>query len=246
MEFHPQFSLVPTHAVYMVWISAALTFLVLFVGARLVARATVSTGRYAHLVEAMVDFVRVSIVDEFLGEHGRRWFGFVATLFFFLLFSNLLGKLPWTWLESPTSLIDVTAILAVMVFLTAAGVGMWRLGPWAFLKRKLLLPDAPLPLRILCIPIMFLVWLAEPFSLCVRLFANMTAGHIVIVTFATAELVGGVWLWNSGTWQKLMVSLPFALTVVLLVFELAVAAIQAFIFALLSALYVSESLEEHH
>ncbi|NQU10915.1 F0F1 ATP synthase subunit A [bacterium] len=223
-----------------------MTFVILFVGARLIASAPVSTGRYAHLVEAMVDFVRVSIVDEFLGEHGRRWFGFFAALFFFLLFSNLLGKLPWLWLESPTSIIDVTAIMAALVFVIAQGVGICKHGLWGHVKKKLLLPDAPLLLKIMGIPIMFLVLLAEPFSLCVRLFANMTAGHMIIITFATAELVGGVWLWNSGLWQKPLASLPFALSVVLLVFELAVAFIQAFIFTLLSALYLSESLEEHH
>jgi F-type H+-transporting ATPase subunit a len=74
----------------------------------------------------------------------------------------------------------------------------------------------------------------------------MTAGHKVLVTFAVAELVGGVWLWNAGTWQKAVAALPFALSVVLLAFELFVAFIQAFIFTLLSALYLSESLEEHH
>lgn len=246
MEFHPQFSLIPDHAVYMVWLSAGLTFLVLFIGARLIAGAAVVGGRFANFVEAMVDFVREQIVEEFLGEHAKKWFGFFAALFFFLLFSNLLGKIPWLKLESPTAIIDVTAAMAVLVFVVAQLVGIVRLGPVGYFRKKFVLPGAPLILQILAVPIMLLVLIAEPFSLCVRLFANMTAGHIIIVTFATAELIGGLYLWQAGWWQKLAASLPFALTVVLLAFELFVAFIQAFIFTLLSALYLSESLEEHH
>lgn len=246
MEFHPSFSLVPGHAVYMVWLSAALTFIVLFLGARLIASTTVSSSRFAHFVEAMVEFVRGNIVEEFLGHHGKKWFGFFASLFFFLLFANLLGKIPWLELESPTSLIDVTVAMAVMVFVIAQLVGIFKLGVVGYFKKKFLLPGAPWWVQPLAVIIMPIVLLAEPFSLAVRLFANMTAGHQVLVTFATAELIGGVYLWNAGMWQKLVASLPFAISVVLIGFELFVAFIQAFIFALLSALYLSESLEEHH
>jgi F-type H+-transporting ATPase subunit a len=94
---------------------------------------------------------------------------------------------------------------------------------------------------------MVLVLLAEPFSLAVRLFANMLAGHMVLLTFATAQMVGGVWLISHPSIvAKLASVLPFGLSVVLLGFEFFVAFIQAFIFTLLSALYLSESLEEHH
>ena len=246
MEFHPNFSLRPDHGVYMVWMAAAITIVVLVVGARLIARGLTTTGKFANLVDSMVEFVRTNIVEEFLGHHSKAWFGFFATLFFFLLFANLLGKLPWIHLESPTGLIDVTAIMAVMVFVVAQGVGVWKLGLGGYFKKKFLLPGAPWWVQPLAVVIMPIVLLAEPFSLAVRLFANMTAGHKVLVTFATAELVGGVWLWNAGTWQKLVATLPFALSVILMAFELAIAFIQAFIFTLLSALYLSESLEEHH
>lgn len=246
MEFHPTFSMSPDHAVYMVWLSAALTFVIMVAGARVIASAAVSTSRFGQLVEAMVEFVRESIVDEFLGHHGRKWFGFFAALFFFLLFANLLGKIPWLWLESPTSIIDVTAALAVFVFLIAQIVGVINLGPVGYFKKKFLLPGAPWWVQILAVVIMPIVLIAEPFSLCVRLFANMTAGHKVLVTFATAELIGGLYLWQGGLGGKALASLPFLVSVILVAFELFVAFIQAFIFALLSALYLSESLEEHH
>ena len=235
-----------THEVMMVWIAAGLTVLVLGVGARLITASQVVTGRFGNLVESMVDFVRENIAQEFLGEHWKTWFGFFASLFFFILFANLLGKLPILGFESPTGNINVTAALAVMVFVVAQLVGIVKLGPTGYFKKKFLLP-APLWVQIPAIPIMFLVLLAEPFSLAVRLFANMTAGHMVLFTFATAQMVGGVWLLNHPNMLvKAAAALPFALSVVLVAFELFVAFIQAFIFTLLSALYLSESLEEHH
>ena len=236
-----------TQTVKMVWLAAGLTVIVLVIGARLIARSVVTTGRFAILVEAMVDFVRTNIVEEFLGEHAKKWFGFFAAIFFFILFANLLGKLPIPRFESPTSNINVTAALAVMVFVVAQVVGLVKLGPLAYFKKKFLLPGAPWWVQPLAVIIMPIVLLAEPFSLAVRLFANMFAGHMVLVTFATAQVVGGVWLLHHpNVFAKAAATLPFALSVVLLMFELFIAFIQAFIFALLSALYLSESLEEHH
>jgi F-type H+-transporting ATPase subunit a len=247
--------------VYMLWIAAGLTIVLLVAGARAIATSAASGGRFANLVEALVDFARENIAEAFLGEHAKKWFGFCASLFFFILFANLLGKLPGPVygsaghaidpeprfvLETPTGNINVTAALAVMVFVIAQGVGLANLGPIGYFKKKFLLP-APLWVQIPAIPIMVLVLLAEPFSLAVRLFANMTAGHKVIVTFMVADLVGGMWLLTQApVWAKPVSVLPFALTVGLLGFELLIAFIQAFIFALLSALYLSESLEEHH
>lgn len=245
-----------THEVVLVWIAAALTLVVMTVGARLIASNLATTGRFANLVEALVEFVRTSIVEEFLGEHAKKWFGFFAALFFFLLFANLLGKLPGPvfrgadeprfWLESPTANINVTAGMAIFVFLVAQITGLIKLGPLGYFKKKFLLPGAPWWVQPVAVVIMPIILLAEPFSLAVRLFANMTVGHKVIVTFAVAELVGGVWLIRQGGLWAVLAALPFALSVILLAFELFVAFIQAFIFTLLSALYLSESLESHH
>jgi F-type H+-transporting ATPase subunit a len=235
-----------SHDVLLIWIAAAMTLVVMVAGARLITGELATTGKFANLVESMVDFVRSNIVEEFLGHHAKAWFGFFATLFFFILFSNLLGKIPIPGLHSPTGNINVTVALAVLVFVVAQMVGMVKLGPWGYFKKKFLLP-APLWVQIPAVPIMFLVLLAEPFSLAVRLFANMTAGHMVLLTFATAQMVGGVWLLGQeSVLVKAAAALPFALSVILVAFELFVAFIQAFIFTLLSALYLSESLEEHH
>jgi F-type H+-transporting ATPase subunit a len=162
------------------------------------------------------------------------------------LFCNLLGKLPIPFFQTPTGNWNVTGALAVAVFAIAQIVGVFNLGPVGYFKKKFLLP-APLWVQIPAIPIMFLILLAEPFSLAVRLFANMLAGHMVILTFATAQMVGGLWLLHHPSWLvRPAAALPFAVTVILLALEFFIAFIQAFIFALLSALYLSESLEEHH
>jgi F-type H+-transporting ATPase subunit a len=245
-----------SHDLKLVWVAAGITMILMVAAARAITAGLTTTGKFGHLMESLVDFVRGSIVEEFLGSHGKAWFGFFAALFFFLLFANLMGKLPGPvyngveephfWLESPTANINVTAGMAIFVFLVAQVVGVIKLGPLGYFKKKFLLPGAPWWVQILAVLIMPIVLLAEPFSLAVRLFANMVAGHKVLVTFAVAELVGGVWLWNAGTLHKLIAILPFSLSVILLAFELFVAFIQAFIFTLLSALYLSESLEEHH
>ncbi len=242
-----EISLAVTRDVIMVWLAASVAFVILFAGARVIAASTVATGRYANFVEAMVNFVDENICREFLGHHARKWFGFFASLFFFILFANLLGKIPLPFLHSPTSNINVTLALAVMVFVVAQVVGLIKLGPLGYFKKKFLLPGAPVWVNCLAVFIMPLVLLAEPFSLCVRLFANMTAGHMVLFTFATAQMVGGVWLLGQESiLAKAAAVMPFALSVILVAFELFVAFIQAFIFTLLSALYLSESLEEHH
>ena len=123
----------------LVWIAAAITMVIMIAAARVISSSLVSTGKFGNLMESMVDFVRSNIVDEFLGHHGKAWFGFFAALFFFLLFSNLMGKIPGPvyhgaeephfWLESPTGNINVTAGMAIFVFLVAQAVGVIKLGP---------------------------------------------------------------------------------------------------------------------
>jgi F-type H+-transporting ATPase subunit a len=252
MGEHPHFVHVPislgplnldiTNEIVVMWLAAGLTLLVFGLAARRLAVSAVATDRFTNLVEAMLLFVRDNVAGEFLGEHTRRWLVFIGALFFFILFNNVLGKLPLHfYVVTPTSNISVTAALALLVFVVAQGVGLFKLGPVGYFKRKFLLP-APLWVQIPAIPIMFLVLLAEPFSLAVRLFANMLAGHMVM----TMVTMGGLFLAAQHFLVAPLTVVPFALAVLLLAFELFIAFIQAFIFALLSALYLSECLEEHH
>lgn len=105
-----------TNYVVMLWLAAGLTFLFLALAGRAVSVA--GTGRFPNLVEALLDFVRANISEAFMGHHGAKWFPFVATVFFFVLFNNLLGMVPVPgYFQAATSKLNVTAIMAVMVFI---------------------------------------------------------------------------------------------------------------------------------
>jgi F-type H+-transporting ATPase subunit a len=233
-----------TNEILLIWAAGAATFLTFLLAARKLSASATSTSRFTMLIESAIDFVRMEVAEAFLGHHAKRWFPFVAALFFFVLFANLIGKIPVPWfIVTPTGNINVTAALAIFVFIVAQVVGLAKMGPLAYCKRKFLLPGAPLWVQPLAIIIMPIVLLAEPFSLAVRLFANMTAGHQIIAVISGFGLMFAA---SKHLWVKPLAALPFGFVVVMLAFELFVAIIQAFIFALLSALYLSESLEDHH
>ena len=225
-------------------LATVLTFLFL-VGAARAVNVT-GAGRFPNLVEAMLDFVRENISDAFMGHHGSKWFPFVATVFFFILFNNLLGLVPIPgYFHAPTGNLNVTATMAIMVFLIVQAVAIKTHGFKYYLG--LLFPkSAPAWLRFSLMPFIELIGIfARPFSLAIRLFANMTAGHQIVIVLVTGELIGVTWMLSHGFW-KLVVPAPFVGVIVMDAFEIFVAFIQAFIFALLTALYLGEALEESH
>ena len=226
-------------------LATVLTFLFL-VGAARAVNVT-GTGRFPNLVEAMLDFVRENISDAFMGHHGSKWFPFVATVFFFILFNNLLGLVPVPgYFHAGTSNLNVTAVLAIVVFLVVQVVAVKQHGPKYYLG--LLFPkSAPAWLRFSLMPLIELIGVfARPFSLAIRLFANMTAGHQIILVLLTGELIGVTYLLHQGMFMKILAPLPLLGVIVMDAFEIFVAFIQAFIFALLTALYLGEALEESH
>jgi F-type H+-transporting ATPase subunit a len=234
-----------TNFVVIICLGALLTFLFL-VGAARAVNVT-GTGRFPNLVEAMLDFVRENIAEAFMGEHGAKWFPFVATVFFFILFNNLLGLVPIpSYFHAGTSNLNVTAVLAIVVFLVVQAVAVKQHGLKYYVG--LLFPKtAPAWLRFTLMPFIELIGVfARPFSLAIRLFANMTAGHQIIVVLLTGELIGVTYLLRQGFFMKLLSPLPLIGVIVMGGFEIFVAFIQAFIFALLSALYLGEALEESH
>lgn len=234
-----------TNFVVIICLGALLTFLFL-VGAARAVNVT-GTGRFPNLVEAMLDFVRENIAEAFMGEHGAKWFPFVATIFFFILFNNLLGLVPIpSYFHAGTSNLNVTAVLAIVVFLVVQAVAVKQHGLKYYVG--LLFPKtAPAWLRFTLMPFIELIGVfARPFSLAIRLFANMTAGHQIIVVLLTGELIGVTYLLRQGFFMKLLSPLPLIGVIVMGGFEIFVAFIQAFIFALLTALYLGEALEESH
>jgi F-type H+-transporting ATPase subunit a len=172
------------------------------------------------------------------GEHGLKFFPLVFSLFMFVLFTNLVGLIPYTF--SVTSQIVVTATLALLVFFTVIIHGFWQHG-LHFLK--LFAPSGtPIAILPLIIVIELLSFLARPISHSVRLFANILAGHI------TLQLVAGfvVMIGALGVGGWFGATLPLVFTVALYALELLVALLQAYVFAILTCIYLNDSLHPAH
>ena len=234
-----------TNFVIMLWVATGLTFLFL-VGAAWALRPT-GEGRFPNMVEALLEFVRENVSEAFMGHHGAKWFPFIATVFFFILFGNLLGLVPVPgYFHAATSNLNVTATMALIVFLIVQGVAV-RVHGLKYYLGMLFPKSAPAWLRYTLMPFIELIGIfARPFSLAIRLFANMTAGHQIILVLLTGELVGVTWMLRQGLMWKMVSPAPFVFAIIMNAFEIFVAFIQAFIFALLTALYLGEALEESH
>jgi F-type H+-transporting ATPase subunit a len=195
-------------------------------------------------MEAMALYVRQDVILPNVGHHGDGYVPYLLSLFFFILTMNLLGLLPWG--ATATGNIAVTAALAVMAFIVVEVTGMRSLGPRGYLKTIFYLPSG-LPggiggsiLKVVLLavmtPIELIGKLAKPFALAVRLFANMTSGHVLVLA-----LIGLTFLFQSYT-VGLGASL-LATGVMLL--ELFVALLQAYVFTLLTAVFIGLMREAH-
>lgn len=223
-----------THGVLMLWVAAALTLLLLIPACR--RRGPIPRGTLQNLFEAMVSYVEREVVTEGIGAEGRLWAPFLLATFFFILFGNLLGLVPVPGLfGSATANINVTAALATVVFALTVWIGIRRHGPGGFLRR-FMPADVPWWLGFLIVPIEIVSWLAKPFSLAIRLFANMLAGHALVFVF--------IGLAAAGAW--LLKWIPLFGAVMMMLFEAFGSVIQAFIFTMLAGIYIKEALEEPH
>jgi F-type H+-transporting ATPase subunit a len=222
-----------TKHIVMLWIAAILLFIVMRIVARSYRRSLVP-GKFSGAIEMTILFVRDEVVLPAIGEKGRKLLPYFLTLFFLILFANLFGLLPYA--STPTGNINVTASLAVIAFLVIQVSGMVQYGPIGYFK-GLVPPHIP----IFVVPIMIVVealgLFTKPFALCVRLFANMIAGHIVIFS-----LIGLIFVFGSIFIAP--VSIAFALFIELL--EIMIAAIQAYIFTTLTALFVGMAIHQEH
>jgi F-type H+-transporting ATPase subunit a len=166
-----------------------------------------------------------------MGKEGVRFFPFIATLFLFILFCNLLGLIPGSY--TVTSQIAVTAAFALFVYGMSVILGFMMHG-FKFLS-ILIPPGTPPWLLPMMVPIELISQLARPLSLAVRLFANMTAGHTILAVLFGLVLAGGV----------LIGWLPFAFTIALNGLELIIAFIQAYIFTVLTCVYLGDAMHLH-
>jgi F-type H+-transporting ATPase subunit a len=173
-----------------------------------------------------------------IGPEGRRFFPFIFTLFFFVLMGNLLGLLPFAF--TYTSHIAVTAALAIMVIVFVTVVAIRENGSH-FFTEYFFPPGAPKLLAPLIIPVEIISYLSRPVSLSIRLFANMVAGHVMFEVFATFILM----LSAAGVLGTIGAIGPLAINVILVGFELLVACLQAYVFAILTCIYLHDAVHLH-
>ena len=237
-----EIDLSPTKHVVMMFIAATLAAIVLILAAngqrRHTAVGTAPKG-LPNGVEAVVLYMRNEIILPNVGHHGEKFVPFLLTLFFFILFANMLGLIPY--LATATGNIAVTATLAIMSFLTVEIAGMRALGA-GYLKTIVYWPhDMPvymkLPLSLILTPVEIIGKFTKPFALTIRLFANMTAGHVVVLAF-----IGMIFTFGS----YIIAVAPVLMAIAIMLLELLVAFLQAFIFTLLVSVFIGQIREGAH
>lgn len=235
-------NLSPTKHVVFLFIAAFLVSALLIGAARAHKRHTHAVGRprgFSAGVEAMVLYIRNEVILPNVGHHGNGFVPYLLTCFFFILTANLLGLIPYG--STSTGNIAVTGSLALMTFITTEVAGMRALGSHYLSTIFYWNKDLPMVMRVLMLivvsPVELIGKITKPIALAIRLFANMTAGHIVLLAF-----IGLIFTFKSYA----VAAAPVAMAVALSLLELMVAFLQAFIFTLLSSVFIGLIRESHH
>jgi len=242
LDFHP-FGTIPlpqihilgldlsiTRHVAMMWLASIVLIVVAVLAARIQKRGA---GRLGQVAETVVLFVRDELAIPNIGHHGARYVPYLVSTFLFILFCNLLGLVPFG--AATTGNISVTAALALMAFGMMQMSGIREYGVVGHFKH-LVPAGVPGWMMIIMIPVEIIGMVAKPFALCIRLFANMMGGHVVILS-----LLGLIFI--MGSWFVVPISVGFALFINIL--ELLVAFIQAYIFTMLTSLFIGMSVHPH-
>jgi F-type H+-transporting ATPase subunit a len=198
-----------------------------------------------NLAESSVEFIENGIVMETMGKDGLGWTPFLLSIFAFVFLCNIPGIIPILYMPA-TARIAIPMFLSLLVWVIFIGVGFKHQGFFGYWKSTLFPPGVPKALYILVTPIEFIsTILVRPFSLTVRLFANMLAGHILLVTFALLTQS----LFEATTHKVALVPmgiLPFFMLLFLTAFEVLVAILQAYIFTILTAVYIGGAAHPEH
>jgi len=207
-------------------------------------RATLVPGRLQSGVEMLLDFIRTGIAEDILGKRdAQRFVPLLTTLFVSVLGFNLTGVIPGLNIAG-TSRIGLPIVLALWVYVTYLWAGVRKQGLGGFLRSSLFPPGVPPFLYVLLTPVEFLqVFVLRPATLALRLMANMVAGHLMLVLCFSAT---AYFLLEAAPAMKAFGVLTFASGLVMTLFEVFVAVLQAYIFAILTAVYISMSLSEEH
>ena len=235
------FDMSPSKHVVFLLLGSTILFLMMVLAARSLRSAAVkgeAPKGGANAIEAMILYIRNEVILPNVGHHGEGFVPYLLTAFFFILTLNLIGLVPYG--STATGNISVTATLAIMTFITVEVAGVRAQG-WGYLNTLFYWNnDLPIILR----PVLFLIMspvemigkLTKPFALAIRLFANMTAGHIVVLA-----LMGLIFSFAGP-----LSAAPLFMSVLIMVLELFVAFLQAFIFTLLSSVFIGQIRESHH
>ena len=215
-----------TNAALLMTIGVALITALVLLGTR---RRALVPGRWQSVAEMSYEFV-ADMVETNVGHGGQQFLPFVFTLFMFILFANFLGMIPYSY--TVTSQIVVTFALAAVVFIGVTIIGIVRHG---FHFLRLFVPQGvPAPLLVLLVPIELLSYCIRPFTLSIRLFANMLAGHTMLAIFGGFAASIGI-----------LGIFPLGINILLVALEVLVAALQAYVFAILTCLYLSDAINLH-
>jgi F-type H+-transporting ATPase subunit a len=215
-----------TNSALFMTIAVLLVTALLVLGSR---RGALVPGRWQSVAEMSYEFI-AGMIDGTVGTAGRQYFPFIFTLFMFILFGNCLGLIPYSF--TFTSHIIVTFALAAVVFVGVTVIGFARHG--LHFLRLFVPAGVPWVLLILLVPIEVLSYFIRPFTLSIRLFANMLAGHTMLGIFGgLAASIG------------LLAFLPVTAAILLFALELLVAALQAYVFTILTCLYLNDAIHMH-
>jgi F-type H+-transporting ATPase subunit a len=214
-----------------------LTMLVFILGNK---KQLVPTGAQ-NFAEMSVEFIDNQIALPTMGTAGLKWTPYFISLFFFIFFCNIFEIVPFIQMPA-TARIALPMFLALLSYVLYHGSGFKEHGPIGYLKHALVPPDVPLALLFLVVPIEFISkFLIQPFSHTVRLFANLLAGHILLVTFAV--LSSGLWI---AQWNVIFLPLPIAGVIFFTAFEVLVSFLQAYVFTLLAGVYIGAAVSHEH
>ena len=223
------------------FVAVAVLLTLMVIAAR---RARLVPRRGQNVAEMMLDFVRVNVAEDIIGkEKAHKYVALLTTIFFAIFAFNITGVIPLLNIAG-TSLIGLPIMLALWVYVMYLGAGVRAHGVGGFLKHSLFPPGVPWPLYILLAPVEFLqVFVLRPVTLAIRLMANMVAGHLMLVLcFSATQYL----LFDAAGALKGFGALTLAGGFAITLFEVFVAALQAYIFVVLTAVYLSQSIEEEH
>ncbi|MGY5882885.1 F0F1 ATP synthase subunit A [Modestobacter lacusdianchii] len=247
-EFYPEaltsFSLLGvdfeiTRITLIAWVATAAMIALLVAAVR---KPEIVPGKLQFIGETGYSFVRDGIARDVVGPKGLPFAPFLASLFFFILANNLMAIIPLAQI-SPMSKFAFPLVLALICWVLYIAVGIKNQGLWPYFRDIMFLPGVPKPMYILITPLELLQnFIVRPFTLAIRLFANMFAGHMLLVTFA----LGATYLLSVDNFSVVFGPVSALMAIVMTFFELLVIFLQAYVFTMLMGTYLNGSVEAAH